>query len=184
MDSKCEWKECEVVTHKRFCSQRCRDRWQYSDPEWRAKKLSRNRIYNSTHPEVMSRAQKKWYDNGGKSVRDAWRKANRDRYNELVRQWRLNNPEKASASSRASCSKRRALLTEAGTFTLDEWTTLCQSFDFKCANPNCLSTDLTVDHVIPLSAGGANTIDNIQPLCRSCNSRKGVTTTDYRYTQQ
>jgi hypothetical protein len=29
-----------------------------------------------------------------------------------------------------------------------------------------------IDHVIPLSAGGANSVENIVPCCRSCNSRK------------
>jgi hypothetical protein len=33
--------------------------------------------------------------------------------------------------------------------------------------------DLTVDHVLPRSAGGGNGRDNLQTLCRSCNSRKG-----------
>lgn len=39
---------------------------------------------------------------------------------------------------------------------------------------------LTVDHVIPLCLGGSNTIDNIQPLCRSCNPSKGIKIIDYR----
>lgn len=34
------------------------------------------------------------------------------------------------------------------------------------------ATDLTVDHVIPKSAGGTDRPDNLQVLCRSCNSRK------------
>lgn len=43
----------------------------------------------------------------------------------------------------------------------------------KCAM--CGETDpLTVDHIIPLDKGGANTPDNLQILCRSCNNRKGT----------
>ncbi len=34
--------------------------------------------------------------------------------------------------------------------------------------------DLTVDHIHPESLGGALEPENLQTLCRSCNSRKGV----------
>jgi 5-methylcytosine-specific restriction endonuclease McrA len=41
----------------------------------------------------------------------------------------------------------------------------------KCVS--CLSDqDLQFDHVIPISRGGANTADNIELLCASCNQRK------------
>lgn len=29
------------------------------------------------------------------------------------------------------------------------------------------------DHIVPLSAGGANLLTNGQPLCRACNATKG-----------
>ncbi len=77
--------------------------------------------------------------------------------------------------------KRRALILSAeGTFTQAQFNQLCASYDNKCLCCGKYSNHLTADHVIPISRGGANTIDNIQPLCKSCNSRKHRKTVDYR----
>ena len=38
------------------------------------------------------------------------------------------------------------------------------------------SADLTIDHIIPSSSGGPDTLENMVIACRSCNSKKGART--------
>ena len=58
-----------------------------------------------------------------------------------------------------------------GSHTLKDWEDLKNSFNNCCAL--CDSSEkVTKDHIIPLSKGGSDYIENIQPLCRSCNSKK------------
>jgi hypothetical protein len=45
---------------------------------------------------------------------------------------------------------------------------------FRCLH--CGTTELlSLDHIHPWSLGGPDTIDNLQTLCKPCNSRKGAT---------
>ncbi|MCX5528998.1 HNH endonuclease [Streptomyces sp. NBC_00006] len=52
-----------------------------------------------------------------------------------------------------------------------------KAFVFERDGHVCLrcgaSEDLTLDHVHPWSIGGPDTAENLQVLCRPCNSRKG-----------
>ena len=83
---------------------------------------------------------------------------------------------------------RRARLLEAGgTFTQKEFNDLLQQYD-ACPMCNRKWSDITLpkgkkvpwtaDHIIPVTPlpgqkQGTNDISNIQPLCFSCNSKKG-----------
>ena len=67
--------------------------------------------------------------------------------------------------------------------TSEEWEAMKSVFDYKCCICGCdiEGNTPTKDHVIPVSVGGSDGIDNIQPSCRSCNVSKGVKTGDYRF---
>jgi 5-methylcytosine-specific restriction endonuclease McrA len=70
-----------------------------------------------------------------------------------------------------------------GTHTFGDWELLKKQYGYKC--PCCGKTEpdikLTEDHVIPLSKGGSNFIENIQPLCLPCNIRKHTACTKFEF---
>lgn len=79
------------------------------------------------------------------------------------------------ANTRMLWRKRRVLEANAeGSHTLADWETLKAQYNWKC--PCCKRLEpeikLTEDHIIPLTKGGSHNIENIQPLCGSCNSKK------------
>ena len=69
-----------------------------------------------------------------------------------------------------------------GFFTYEQWEKVVR---FYAGPANlCLKCNdkkfLIPDHIISASLGGSNSIENIQPLCVSCNSEKRSDVVDYR----
>jgi 5-methylcytosine-specific restriction endonuclease McrA len=127
----------------------------------------RSARYYAAHPERAQGSSKRWRDKDRQHVNAvsiAYAKEHREKY-------------------RVHCTVRRTRKTAAGgAYTSEQWIALCDKYHHKCLCCN-ESKPLTADHVIPVSKGGTSWIENIQPLCLSCNCRKGEKTTDYRRTQ-
>ena len=70
-----------------------------------------------------------------------------------------------------------------GSHTLKEWEDLKAKYNHTC--PCCKRSEpevkLTIDHILPISMGGLDSTDNIQPLCSKCNGKKFNRTIKYEF---
>lgn len=110
--------------------------------------------------------------------RDSYERHAEERRKYSLEYYRLH-PEKSVAAS----NRRRALkYASKETHTEEEWQELKAFYNFKCLRCGAQEPDvkLTRDHIVPLTQGGSDSIDNVQPLCARCNSKKNNKHIDYR----
>jgi 5-methylcytosine-specific restriction endonuclease McrA len=123
-----------------------------ADPDYARKRRERNKTYSERHPGEWAKRSKLY----------------REAHPEKRAEWNRN---------------RRALKkNSSGRFTSAEFTSLKELYQYTClcCGKREPEIKLTPDHILPLSKGGSNTIDNIQPLCLLCNLKKGTKHIDYR----
>lgn len=90
-----------------------------------------------------------------------------------LKQWRKDNNSRVNFWT---SQRRKRLKNVIGSHNFGEWETIKAQYNWTC--PHCNKQEpqikLTQDHIIPISKGGSNNIDNIQPLCGRCNSKKSA----------
>ena len=135
--------------------------------------------YRQAHPEKYRAYRAKWKKNNYEQAKECalnWWRNNKEISKVNLNLWRKNNPEKYKVQS----ALRRARSESAeGSFTTKEWIDLCNKYHNKCLACG-RKVKLTIDHIVPISKGGSHYIENIQPLCGSCNSSKLNKVIDYR----
>ena len=97
--------------------------------------------------------------------------ADRDHYRQYQRDWNATHRHHRRA---VNANVRAAKYGVAGTLVAAD-----VEFAFKVRGGRCVYCTrpaTAIDHVVPLSRGGANHPSNIVPACRSCNSRKHAST--------
>ena len=149
-------------------------------------------LYPTFHPRSRTATERKriWYQQNAERAREAarqdraenpekariYRETHQEQQAAYAHRWKKENPDKNRVRANRYYARRQGA---AGDYTLQEWEAPCARYGYRCL---CCGQQkpLSADHIVPVSKGGANTIDNIQPLCKPCNSRKGDKTIDYR----
>lgn len=153
----------KTAWNKRYCSKLCSSRTpnrRAKQAEGRALNRERQRSYAKRHYA----ANRDEYAARTKN----WRAANPERAREVARNGRTRRYRSDPAADLARQHARRAAT--VGTFTGAEW----RSIPFNDICSYCGKTgEMTIDHVVPISAGGTNSTENIVPACGRCNSSKG-----------
>lgn len=175
-----------------------------SQKQWRIenaeKKKTRDRIYYFNNKEKIQARTSQYQKDNPEKVREWSRLSDiKHKTKRLFDDafYRLLNPEKKSEANRkyaqsdngkskirTNVERRRArLLSVVNTFDESQWQWLLKICDYKClacgATKSVKYKSLEQDHIDPLDPG-THTLDNIQPLCDTCNSRKGRNYIDYR----
>jgi len=184
------------------------DQKRESRREWREKHPEYGRVWREEHLEQIREYARKWhkeYPNKTREYSHKWNAEHLEQKRECDRNWRTENPEESKKRTRRwreehpdkakECvrewgkrhpeqlqqyrrNRRAKKVNAGGAITAEEWQSVLEKYGNKCL---CCGTteNLTMDHVIPLDPG-PHTANNVQPLCRICNSSKGRKTIDYR----
>lgn len=144
------------------------------------------REYREKNPEKARESVRRWHEKNPsyssahyasniedeRAKRRLWHEENKDRSRELNKRWRDENPD----ARRAKCARQRAARQSAPQGDPREIAQreaeLREEPCVACGSTN----NITIDHILPISRGGAHDVDNLQALCGSCNSSKGAKT--------
>jgi 5-methylcytosine-specific restriction endonuclease McrA len=91
------------------------------------------------------------------------------------------SPSWKGGKNKTGVRRRDRVRKNGGSYSLIQWEQLKKKYNYMCLCCKKVEPEikLVADHIIPVSKGGNSNIENIQPLCFSCNARKHTKDTNY-----
>lgn len=150
--------------------------------------FKRRRLYRENNKEIIQRRKHDYYIKNRKAIRERRRifyQKNRDKIRkykenhrkEIIKNMHIYRQTNHGKLIRRCCEAKRRARKKAvkSNLTLEEWNYILKSQGNKCNI--CHKRFNTkrppqMDHIIPISAGGHFSSNNIQALCKHCNSSK------------
>ncbi len=170
---------CKKKANKGGLNYQCRSCSNEYNKQYRIDNHIARKEYTQKYKERHKENYRKQYESNPEKMRKLWRdqyKQNIESKRESARKYRKNNPEKRRVMAQI---RRARIIGNGGSYTEVEWKELKEKYGNKCLRCK-KKKKLTVDHIIPISKGGTSNINNLQPLCKSCNSIKKDKTIDFR----
>lgn len=177
---------CAYEIRKGFLREQSRKRWKKIEYKQYQKKYQRK--WKKRHPKLVT-----LYRERRKEKEKEWRAKNKEYLREQNKKWRKENIDKILFKNRQRLLRLKNI---GGKHTYIEWLRLKKRFNYCCAMcgipeemlerkwAGTQFTKLTQDHIIPIEKWNkwikyhpeikykCNDIENIQPACISCNSKK------------
>lgn len=170
-------KQCRVSYSKRYYQEHKDDRKVYN-AQYHALHREENKDrcakYNKEHSEEIRKKQKQYYEDNHEALmlqKAKYREENRERLKQYYQ------TPRGIIAKRAGAHNRRARKRNAeGTHTTEELYQQLKRQKNRCyyckARLGKGRNNWNADHIVPLSKGGGNSIDNIVIACPKCNRDK------------
>lgn len=80
--------------------------------------------------------------------------------------------------------RRNIKLSISGFHSEEQWSEMKKKYNYTCLCCKKIEPEIKLsrDHIVPINKKGSDDISNIQPLCKSCNSKKHTKIIKYEIT--
>lgn len=180
------YRHCKVCASKERKERRNTNEYRIRQKEYQKK-------WRHEHPEQAKAICKRYVENHRDRVREfknRWNRLHPEKARSRAKEWYYDNHEyaldyrrehgieqrtKNRLYYRIALINRRAKIKEiGGEHSKEEISALFTSQGGKCKYCGCdISKNFHIDHFIPISKGGRNSIDNLVLSCPPCNLSKG-----------